>query len=82
MERNGLLVNRDYTTALAGGVLPRCKDLIAKKHAVTMLIAPLDVMAKASGVNLLRKVCTSTKKDEKRGSEALTPGMLQPSDTT
>ena len=62
MERNGLMFNRDYTTALAGGVLPRCKDLIAKKQAVTMLIALFDVMAKASGVNLLRKVCTSTEK--------------------
>jgi len=36
--------------------LQRYKDLIAKKHAVTMLIAPFDVMAQASGVNVLRKV--------------------------
>jgi len=40
----------------SGGVLQRYKDLIAKKHAVTMLIAPFDVMAQASGVNVLRKV--------------------------
>ena len=33
--------------------MQRYSDLIAKKHAVTMLIAPFDVMAKASGVNVL-----------------------------
>jgi ABC-type nitrate/sulfonate/bicarbonate transport system substrate-binding protein len=53
MERNGLMLNRDYTTVPAGGVLQRYNDLIAKKHAATMLIAPFDVMAKASGVNVL-----------------------------
>lgn len=53
MERNGLMLNRDYTTVPAGGVMQRYNDLIAKKHAATMLIAPFDVMAKASGVNVL-----------------------------
>lgn len=53
MARNGMQINRDYTTVSAGGVLQRFNDLVQKKHAATMLIAPFDVMAKAQGANVL-----------------------------
>jgi ABC-type nitrate/sulfonate/bicarbonate transport system substrate-binding protein len=53
MERNGLLLNRDYTTVQAGGVLNRFNELIEGKHAATMLIAPFDVLAKERGANIL-----------------------------
>jgi ABC-type nitrate/sulfonate/bicarbonate transport system substrate-binding protein len=53
MERNGLVLNRDYTTVQAGGVLQRYNDLVAGKHAATMLIAPFDVLAKERGANIL-----------------------------
>ncbi len=53
MERNGLILNRDYTTVQAGGVLARYNDLVAGKHAATMLIAPFDVLAKERGANIL-----------------------------
>ena len=53
MERNGLMLDRDYTTVQAGGVLQRYNDLIAGKHAATMLIAPFDVLAKERNANIL-----------------------------
>lgn len=53
MARNGLLLDRDYTTVQAGGVMQRYNDLVAGKHAATMLIAPFDVLAKERGVNIL-----------------------------
>lgn len=53
LERNGLVLNRDYKTVAAGGVLSRYNDLIAGKHAATMLISPFDVLAKEKGVNIL-----------------------------
>ncbi len=53
MARNGMQINRDYTTVSAGGVLQRYNDLVQKKHAATMLIAPFDVIAKAQGANVL-----------------------------
>lgn len=53
MARNGMQINRDYTTVSAGGVLQRYNDLVQKKHAATLLIAPFDVMAKAQGANVL-----------------------------
>ncbi len=53
MARNGMQINRDYTTVSAGGVLQRYNDLVQKKHAATILIAPFDVMAKAQGANVL-----------------------------
>ncbi len=53
MERNGLLLDRDYTVVRAGGVLQRYNDLVAGKHAGTMLIAPFDVLAKNQGANIL-----------------------------
>ena len=53
MERNGMLLDRDYTVVRAGGVLQRFNDLVAGKHAATMLIAPFDVLAKNQGANVL-----------------------------
>ena len=53
MERNGLMLDRDYTVVRAGGVLQRFNDLVAGKHAATMLIAPFDVLAQNQGANVL-----------------------------
>ncbi len=59
LERNGLVLNRDYTTAAAGGVLQRFQSLLKKEHAATMLISPFDVMAKAQGFNVLADADTA-----------------------
>ena len=48
-----MLLDRDYTVVRAGGVLQRFNDLVAGKHAATMLIAPFDVLAKSQGANVL-----------------------------
>ena len=53
LERNGLVLDREYKTVAAGGVLQRYNDLVAGKHAATMLIAPFDVLAKEKGINVL-----------------------------
>ena len=53
MERNGLVLNRDYRTERAGGVLQRFNALLEKKHAGTMLISPFEVQAEAQGFNRL-----------------------------
>lgn len=53
LERNGLLLDRDYKVVQAGGVLARYNDLVAGKHAGTMLIAPFDVLAKERGANVI-----------------------------
>ena len=53
MERNGLVLGRDYETVAAGGGLQRYNDLLAGKHAGTLLTAPLDVMAVEKGFNRL-----------------------------
>jgi ABC-type nitrate/sulfonate/bicarbonate transport system substrate-binding protein len=53
MERNGLVLNRDYRTERAGGVLQRFNALMEKKHAGTMLISPFEVQAEAKGFNRL-----------------------------
>jgi ABC-type nitrate/sulfonate/bicarbonate transport system substrate-binding protein len=53
LERNGLVLDRDYKTVSAGGVLSRYNDLLAGKHAATMLISPFEVLAKEQGVNVL-----------------------------
>lgn len=53
LERNGLMLDRDYTTVAAGGVLQRYQSLLKKEHAATMLISPFEVMAKAQGFNVL-----------------------------
>jgi ABC-type nitrate/sulfonate/bicarbonate transport system substrate-binding protein len=53
MERNGLVLDRDYRTERAGGVLQRFNALLEKKHAGTMLISPFEVQAEAQGFNRL-----------------------------
>ncbi len=53
LERNGLLLDRDYKTVSAGGVLQRYNGLVEGKHAATMLISPFDVLAKEKGINIL-----------------------------
>ena len=53
MERNGLILTRDYRTERAGGVLQRFNALLEKKHAGTMLISPFEVQAEARGFNRL-----------------------------
>ncbi len=53
LERNGLLLGRDYQTVSAGGGLQRYNDLVAGKHAATLLTAPLDVQAQEKGFNRL-----------------------------
>lgn len=53
LERNGLVLDRDYRTVPAGGVLQRFEQLLARKHAATMLISPFDVLAQAQGFNVL-----------------------------
>lgn len=53
LERNGLVLNRDYRTPPAGGVLQRYEQLIAGKHAATMLISPFEVLAQERGLRVL-----------------------------
>jgi ABC-type nitrate/sulfonate/bicarbonate transport system substrate-binding protein len=53
LERNGLVLDRDYTTVPAGGVLQRYQQLLERKHAATMLISPFEVLAQARGMNVL-----------------------------
>jgi len=53
MERNGLVHDRDYSTQRAGGGIQRYDALLQMKHAATLLIAPLDVMAQEKGFNRL-----------------------------
>ena len=53
LERNGLLKDRDYATAAAGGVLQRFQALMEKKHAGTLLLSPFEVQAEARGFNRL-----------------------------
>src|SRR5258708_1098186 len=53
LERNGLLKDRDYATAAAGGVLQRFQALMEKKHAGPVLLSPFEVQAEARGFNRL-----------------------------
>lgn len=53
MERNGLVLGRDYRTERAGGVLQRFAALMEKKHAATMLISPFELQAEARGFTRL-----------------------------
>ena len=53
LERNGLVLDRDYRTVPAGGVLQRYEQVLEKKHAATMLISPFEVLAKTRGMNVL-----------------------------
>jgi ABC-type nitrate/sulfonate/bicarbonate transport system substrate-binding protein len=59
MERNGLVLNRDYRTERAGGVLQRFNALLEKKHAGTMLISPFEVQAEARGFTRLANASDS-----------------------
>lgn len=53
MARNGLILDRDYRTERAGGGIQRFNALMEKKHAATLLISPLDVMAVERGFTRL-----------------------------
>jgi ABC-type nitrate/sulfonate/bicarbonate transport system substrate-binding protein len=59
LERNGLVLDRDYTTAPAGGVLQRYEQLLERKHAATMLISPFEVLARSRGMNVLADASAS-----------------------
>jgi ABC-type nitrate/sulfonate/bicarbonate transport system substrate-binding protein len=59
LARNGLMLDRDYTTVSAGGVLQRYQSLLKKEHAATMLISPFEVMAKTQGFNVLADADTA-----------------------
>ena len=52
--RSGGLTPADYKVERAGGVLSRWDALKEKKHAGTMLITPFEIVAKASGFNVLQ----------------------------
>ena len=49
LERRGLVLDRDYKTERAGGVLQRYQALLERRHAATILVAPFDVTAEAQG---------------------------------
>ncbi|HEX2539700.1 MAG TPA: ABC transporter substrate-binding protein [Caldimonas sp.] len=53
LARNGLVLDRDYKTVPAGGVMQRFEQLLAGRHAATMLISPFDVLAQAQGKRVL-----------------------------
>jgi ABC-type nitrate/sulfonate/bicarbonate transport system substrate-binding protein len=53
LKRNGLKP-ADYNVVKAGGVLERWQGLRERQHDGTMLIAPFDILAKASGLNVLQ----------------------------
>jgi ABC-type nitrate/sulfonate/bicarbonate transport system substrate-binding protein len=53
LERNGLVLDRDYKTVSAGGVLSRYEALLQGKHSATMLISPFEILAKEKGINVL-----------------------------
>jgi ABC-type nitrate/sulfonate/bicarbonate transport system substrate-binding protein len=53
LKRNGL-AKGDYNVVRAGGVLERWDALKERKHDGTMLITPFDILAKASGLNVLQ----------------------------
>lgn len=53
LERHGLVLDRDYKTERAGGVLQRYQALLERKHAATILVAPFDVTAEAQGFQRL-----------------------------
>jgi ABC-type nitrate/sulfonate/bicarbonate transport system substrate-binding protein len=53
LKRNGLKPG-DYKVVKAGGVLERWEALKGRSHDGTMLLAPFDILAKASGLNILQ----------------------------
>lgn len=55
LERQGLTLGRDYSVERAGGVLQRYQALMEKKHAATLLVTPMDLMAQQRGFNVLGK---------------------------
>jgi len=55
LQRQGLVLGRDYTTESAGGVMQRYGALLERKHAATILVAPFDLMAQAQGFERLDK---------------------------
>ena len=56
LARSGLEWNRDYTTVPAGAVQERYQQLLARKHAATMLMSPLEVIGRTQGLNILADV--------------------------
>lgn len=59
LERNGLMLDRDYRTVAAGGVLQRYQQLLEGKHAATLLLSPFDVLAQARGMRVLADASAS-----------------------
>lgn len=53
LAREGLVLDRDYRIVSAGGVLQRFEQLLAGKHAATMLVSPFEVLARSRGVRVL-----------------------------
>jgi len=53
LDRNGLVLDRDYRTERAGGVSQRYRALLEGKHAGTMLITPFDLNAAERGFKTL-----------------------------
>jgi ABC-type nitrate/sulfonate/bicarbonate transport system substrate-binding protein len=59
LERNGLMLDRDYKTVPAGGVLQRYQQLLEGKHSATLLLSPFDVLAQAKGMRVLADASAS-----------------------
>jgi len=55
MERNGLVLGRDYEVVSAGGAMQRYESLLHRKHVASMLLAPFDLLAQQQGFNVLGK---------------------------
>lgn len=55
LERNGLVLGRDYEVAPAGGAVQRYQSLLQRKYAASMLLAPFDLLAQQQGFNVLGK---------------------------
>lgn len=53
LDRNGLVLDRDYKVERAGGALQRYQALLERKQDATMLVAPFDIMAQQRGFNTL-----------------------------
>lgn len=53
LQRQGVLLERDYTFVEAGGTHARCEVLLAGKIAATILYAPFDLRAAEHGCALL-----------------------------
>lgn len=53
LERQGLLLDRDYSLVVAGGTHARCDALLAGTIAATILYSPFDLQAAEHGCTLL-----------------------------